>query len=111
MNVGQNVKRIKLPSGRSAIIRKGKGRDLMRAHRAAAGNTEPLSLVFALIAELVEIDDKPIVYEDVLEMELDDVLALQDAILSVEGAGANFPPTPGAGGPPAATCSSPDPQF
>ena len=42
-----------LPSGKRAEVRKGKGRDLMRAHRAVAGNTEPMSVSFALIAELL----------------------------------------------------------
>jgi hypothetical protein len=67
----------RLPSGKQAEVRKGKGRDLMRAHRAVAGNAEPMSVSFALIAELARIDGKPLVYEDVLEMDLDDVLALE----------------------------------
>ena len=53
----------------------------MRAHRVAAGNPEPLAVSFALIAELAEIDGRPIVYEDILEMELEDVLALQNGVL------------------------------
>jgi hypothetical protein len=77
---------IALPSGKTAIIRKGKGRDLMRAQRAVAGNPDPTAVVFALIAELAQINGTPIVYEDVVEMDLGDVLMLQ-----AEVTGANFP--------------------
>ncbi len=79
------TRRLTLPSGKTAALRKGRGRDLMRAQRAAAGNPDPTAVVFALIAELAQIEGAPIVYEDVLEMDLDDVLALQ-----AEVAGANF---------------------
>jgi hypothetical protein len=79
--MSKDVKHTVLPSGRTVKIRRGKGRDLMRAHRAAAGNPEPLAVSFALLAELAEIDGKPIVYEDILEMDLEDVLALQDEVL------------------------------
>jgi len=37
-------------------------------------------VVFALIAELVEIDGEKIVYEDLLAMDLNDVLALQSEV-------------------------------
>lgn len=77
---------IALPSGRAALIRKGKGRDLMRAQRAVASNPDSSAVVFALIAELAQIDGAPIVYEDVVEMDLADVLVLQ-----AEVTGANFP--------------------
>ncbi len=83
---------VTLPSGRSASVRRGFGRDLMRAQRAAGGSGEPGAVVFALIAELVEIDGAKIFYEDVLAMDLGDVLALQ-----AEVAGENFqfpPPAP-----------------
>ena len=81
-----------LPSGRSAAIRKGVGRDLMRAQRVVGLSSDPNAVVFALIAELVEIDGEKIVYEDLLAMDLNDVLALQSEV-----AGANFqgpPPVP-----------------
>ena len=58
----------------------------MRAQRAVAGNPDPTAVVFALIAELTQIDSAPIVYEDVVEMDLGDVLVLQ-----AEVTGANFP--------------------
>jgi hypothetical protein len=82
-----------LPSGKRAEVRKGKGRDLMRAHRAAAGNTEPMSVSFALIAELARIDGKPLVFEDVLEMDLEDVLALEAEVTGAGEGHRNFPKT------------------
>ena len=80
------LRSLTLPSGKAAAIRRGKGRDLMRAQRAVAGNPDPTAVVFALIAELAQIDGTPIVYEDVVEMDLGDVLVLQ-----AEVTGANFP--------------------
>ncbi len=83
---GMHSRDIALPSGKRASIRPGKGRDLMRAQRAVAGDPEPSAVIFALIAELTQIDGAPIVYEDVVEMDLGDVLVLQ-----AEVTGANFP--------------------
>ena len=74
-----------LPSGKNATIRRGFGRDLMRAQRVVGVSGDPTAVVFALIAELVEIDGEKIVYEDLLAMDLNDVLALQSEV-----AGANF---------------------
>jgi hypothetical protein len=71
---------ITLPSGARAMVRRGRGRDLMRAQRAAAAS-DSSAVAFALIAELAEIDGRIIVYEDVLEMDLGDVVALQEEIL------------------------------
>jgi hypothetical protein len=71
---------IELPSGARAEVRKGMGRDLMRAQRAVAGG-DASAVVFALIAELARIDGRKIVYEDVLEMELADVMALQAEVI------------------------------
>jgi hypothetical protein len=83
-------KEIKLPSGRLALVRKGFGRDLMRAHRAVGHNPEPTAITFALIAELAQVDGKTIVYEDVQAMELGDVLTLEAEIVEgIEQAG-NF---------------------
>jgi hypothetical protein len=71
---------IELPSGVRAEVRKGVGRDLMRAQRAVAGG-DASAVVFALIAELTRVDGRKIVYEDVLEMELADVMALQAEVI------------------------------
>lgn len=96
------IRSLTLPSGKTATLRKGRGRDLMRAQRAVAGNPDPTAVVFALIAELAQIDGAPIVYEDVLEMDLDDALTLQ-----AEVTGANFhEPAPGSPAPAASQASS-----
>src|SRR6202166_537842 len=76
----EDVRTIDLPSGTRAEVRKGLGRDLMRAQRSAAGG-DASAVVFALIAELALVDGRKVVYEDVLEMELADVLALQAEVV------------------------------
>jgi hypothetical protein len=76
----ENTQTIDLPSGARAEVRKGRGRDLMRAQRAVPDGDNS-AVVFALIAELTRIDGRKIVYEDVLEMDLADVMALQDEVI------------------------------
>ena len=88
--MADEIKAITLPSGRAATIRKGKGRDLMRAHRAVAGNPEPMAVSFALVAELAQVEGRPIVYEDVLAMELEDVLVLEAEVMGAAEGEANF---------------------
>lgn len=70
-------KTILLPSGKTAVIRKGKGYDLFQAQKKAKTSEE---IPYALIAELVEIDGTQLVYEDILELDLEDVIALQAEI-------------------------------
>jgi hypothetical protein len=85
------TKTITLPSGKTALVRRGKGKDLMAAQRALSvgGASDGPGLIMALIAQLTLIDGQPIVYEDVLEMDAADVLELQGEIV-----GANFPSPP-----------------
>lgn len=71
------MKKITLPSGKIVSLKDGKGIDLLNAQRKAKTSDE---ILFALIAELGEFDGQIIVYEDLLEMELEDVLALQAEI-------------------------------
>lgn len=78
-------KTVKLPSGKTARVRKGKGKDLLAAQRSGG---DAGTIQFALLAALVLVDDAPIVLEDLLEMELEDVLALQMAVAG------NFPLAP-----------------
>ena len=70
-------KELTLPSGKVAIIEKGKGKDLLQAQIKAKTSDE---IPYALIAELAEIDGQKLVYEDILEMDLEDVLSLQGEI-------------------------------
>lgn len=66
-----------LPSGKKVKLAPGKGYHLLNAQRKAKTSEE---IIFALIAELAEIDGQPVVYEDLLEYDLEDVLALQSEI-------------------------------
>lgn len=70
-------KELTLPSGKIATIEKGKGKDLLQAQIKAKTADE---IPYALIAELAEIDGQKLVYEDILEMDLEDVIALQGEI-------------------------------
>lgn len=67
-------KKLILPSGKTATIENGKGRDLLQAQMKAKTADE---IPYALIAELVEIDGQKLVYEDILELDLEDVITLQ----------------------------------
>lgn len=66
-----------LPSGKKVKIAPGKGYHLLNAQRKAKTSEE---ITFALIAELAEVDGQSVVYEDLLEYDLEDVLALQAEI-------------------------------
>ena len=70
-------KTLTLPSGKTAVLRNGKGYDLLQAQMKAKNSEE---ILYALIAELVEIDGQALVYEDILDMDLEDVIALQGEI-------------------------------
>ena len=71
------TKTITLPSGKVATIHKGVGFDLLQAQTKAK---TPEEIPYALIAELAEIDGNKLVYEDILQMDLEDVIALQGEI-------------------------------
>ena len=71
------TKEITLSDGKVAVIKDGKGRDLLNAQKNSNSSDE---IPYALIAQLTEIDGQSIVYEDVLEMDLEDVLAIQTEI-------------------------------
>lgn len=75
------VREITLPSGAKATIRAGVGRDVYNAQRKAK---EPADIMYHLISDLAQIDGKRVVFEDVMEMPLDDVMELL-------GAFGNFP--------------------
>ena len=71
------TKKITLPSGKIATLKKGRGFDLLQAQQKAKTSEE---IPYALIAELAEIDGQKLVYEDILEIDLEDVIALQAEI-------------------------------
>ena len=71
------TKKITLPSGKIATLKKGRGFDLLQAQQKAKTSEE---IPYELIAELAEIDGQKLVYEDILELDLEDVIALQAEI-------------------------------
>ena len=70
-------KEIKLSDGKLAVIKDGKGLDLLNAQKKAKTSDE---IPYELIAELTEIDGNYLVYEDILELPIEDVILLQEAI-------------------------------
>lgn len=77
-NTAETGRALTLPSGKIARIKEGKGRDLLQAQRVAKSAEE---MLFALLAELVTFEGKRLVLEEVLELPLKDVLALQQAVV------------------------------
>ena len=71
------TKELTLPSGKIAKIENGKGYDLLQAQIKAK---TPDEIPYALIAELTEIDGLKLVYEDILQLDLEDVILLQEEI-------------------------------
>ncbi|HJU10072.1 MAG TPA: hypothetical protein VJ728_04305 [Candidatus Binataceae bacterium] len=78
-------RQVTLPSGSIATIREGRGRDLIHAQRAVGKTTESTALMQALVAMLCTVDGKELLYEDVLDMPVADVLTLEAEVLG------NFP--------------------
>ena len=71
------TKSFTLSNGKIAKVRNGIGYDLLQAQQKAKTSEE---IPYALIAELAEIDGQKLVYEDILELDLEDVIALQAEI-------------------------------
>ena len=65
---------ITLPSGKSATIKKFKGRDILEAQKKAGESTE--RMLFALMSQCVLIDNQFVLMEDLEEMDGMDCLAL-----------------------------------
>jgi hypothetical protein len=78
-------RQITLPSGCIATVREGRGRDLIQAQRAVGKTAESTALLQALVAMLCKVNDQELVYEDVLDMPVADVLMLEAEVLG------NFP--------------------
>jgi hypothetical protein len=64
-----------VPSG------KLKGRDLIKAQRAIPSHdsSSPMAMAYAMLAPRVKINGRALVYEDLLEMDLEDINALMAA--------------------------------
>jgi hypothetical protein len=77
-------KTLTLPSGKIATIRKGHGRDLMKAQRDLLGTPDAgiaMAITYSLVATLTKIDGEFIGYDDIMDMDLQDAIALQGAVL------------------------------
>ena len=76
---------VALPSGAKATVRQGKGKDLIRVQsemKANANDPDAENMfMMAVIAQLTRIDGKRITKEELLEMPLGDVLALQREVV------------------------------
>jgi len=67
------IKEITLSSGKKAVIKEGKGRDLFWAYRNAG---DPSEIVRLLMVRLIEIDSEPLTEDNIDEMPISDVMAL-----------------------------------
>lgn len=72
-----NTKEITLSDGRKAVIRKGKGRDLIAAINKVNNENET---PFSLVAELTEINGKKLIFEDFIDMDLEDFMAIMEGM-------------------------------
>ncbi len=73
---------ITLPSGRVArVLRKIKVRDTVLARRVVgvADADNPNAISLATLAATIELDGKPALYEDLLDLDIDDLVALGNA--------------------------------
>lgn len=84
-NEAKANKELTLSDGRKAVIKAGKGRDLLNAQRKAKSSEE---VMWSLLGELLEIDGKKIPFEDLLEMDLKDIMML---MAELSGGFANLP--------------------
>lgn len=66
-----------LSDGRKVTIKDGKGKNLLNAQKIAK---TPDEIPYALLAELCDFDGQQLVYEDILELPIEDVINLQAAI-------------------------------
>lgn len=69
---------IVLPSGRFARVGPIKGQHLLEVHRAISSSKQ--DSVFTLISLVCMIDDKPISYQELLDMDFRDALKLHTLV-------------------------------
>lgn len=99
LSAAQNLDSVELtlPSGATATLtRQGKlkGRDVINAQRAigvAADKVSAMALAYAMLAPRVHMNGRALVYEDLLEMDLEDVNALLAADGNFETPAAQSP--------------------
>ena len=72
---------ITLESGMAASqTRPLKGRDAVAAHRVVGKDGSDIEKGCALIAQVLQINGKAVVMEDLLDLDLDDLLVLTEAV-------------------------------
>src|SRR4051812_6384758 len=59
-----------LTDGRTASLRRAKGRDLEKGAASARNPGNPMSLMMGVIAQVTTIANQPITYEDVLDLDM-----------------------------------------
>ena len=67
------IKEVTLLSGKKAVIKEGKGKDLFWAYRNAG---DPSEIVRLLMIRLIEIDGEPFTEDAIDAMPISDVMAL-----------------------------------
>ena len=74
-------KTISLPGGGVAVqARPLKGRDAVAAHRICGKEPTDIEITAALVAQVVTLNGKQAVMEDVLDMDLEDLTDLAEAV-------------------------------
>lgn len=70
----EDARTVTLPvSGKTAVLRRGKGRDMRMAARHVNPAQDPIGYSMALAATLATVDGKPVLPEDLDEMDMEDV--------------------------------------
>lgn len=78
-----DVKEVVLPSGAFCKVRVLTGRDWLSARiqiDASKETGEPLDLIFLLSTQCVTIDDKPVTYVQMMDMDLRDVMKITSVV-------------------------------
>jgi len=76
---------IKLPiSGRTAVIRRPTGRDMVEAERIAGPNAGPIAIQFATLSRITMIDGHTLPYEDFLACDIKDLETIRDTEVGSE---------------------------
>jgi hypothetical protein len=85
-------KTLTLPSGKAAVVRRGTGDTIMRSARlvGAEDRGNPMALAMAHLAVKLTLDGRHLTYEEVLELDEDDVYAL---LGMTQGKGPTSPPS------------------
>lgn len=76
------LKELELSTGKKLKIYKGKGKHLLNAQMKAQ---DAQQILWALLSELIEIDGKKVIMEDLLEMDLVEVFQIQAAFSEAYG--------------------------